>query len=48
MCTTEECAKSKLRGIADYFLVHNRVIVNRVDDSVSQKDGRPIRVSTEK
>ncbi len=39
MCTTEECAKSKLRSIADYFLVHNRVIVNRVDDSVVRKTG---------
>lgn len=39
MCTTEECAKNKLKGIADYFLVHNRVIVNRVDDSVVRKTG---------
>ena len=34
MCTTVECARKRLRGIADYFLHHNRRIVNRVDDSV--------------
>ncbi len=34
MCTDESCAFSKLKGIVDYLLVHNRRIVNRVDDSV--------------
>ncbi len=34
MCTTIECARERLRDIADYFLHHNRRIVNRVDDSV--------------
>ncbi len=34
MCTTNECALSKLRDFVDYFLLHNRRIVNRVDDSV--------------
>ncbi len=34
MCTTIECARKRLKGIADYFLHHNRRIVNRVDDSV--------------
>lgn len=35
-------ALRELRGIADYFLVHNREIVNRVDDSVIRlTDGEP-------
>lgn len=34
MCTDEECAKEKLSKFVDYFLVHNRRIINRVDDSV--------------
>ncbi len=34
MCTTIECARERLKDIADYFLHHNRRIVNRVDDSV--------------
>lgn len=34
MCTDEECAKEKLSEFVDYFLIHNRKIVNRVDDSV--------------
>lgn len=35
-------ALRELRGIADYFLVHNREIVNRVDDSVVRlTDGEP-------
>ena len=33
-CITNHQAQSKLAHIADYFLVHNRDIVNRVDDSV--------------
>jgi len=39
MCTSEECARAKLGEIADYFLVHDREIVNRVDDSVLRKTG---------
>ncbi|MCS7125887.1 MAG: carbamoyltransferase HypF [Aigarchaeota archaeon] len=34
MCTDEECARKKLSEFVDYFLVHNRKIINRVDDSV--------------
>jgi hydrogenase maturation protein HypF len=33
-CIDNEDAKDKLLKIADYFLLHNRDIVNRVDDSV--------------
>jgi hydrogenase maturation protein HypF len=33
-CINNEDAKQKLGKIADYFLLHNRDIVNRVDDSV--------------
>lgn len=40
MCTDEECAKHKLSKIADFFLVHDRPIVNRVDDSVVRKTGQ--------
>jgi len=34
MCTSVECARKRLSKIVDYFLHHNREIVNRVDDSV--------------
>ncbi len=39
MCTDEKCAKEKLSDIVDYFLVHDREIVNRVDDSVLRWTG---------
>lgn len=34
MCLDEDCALRELREIVDYFLLHNRKIFNRVDDSV--------------
>ena len=43
MCRDEECAKTRLSSIADYFLVHDREIVHRVDDSVIRyTDGEPV------
>lgn len=34
ICTSENIALDKLKGIADYFLVHNRKILRHVDDSI--------------
>lgn len=36
ICTSNECAFDKLTGIADAFLLHNRDIVTRIDDSVAR------------
>lgn len=43
MCRDDECVKTRLRGVVDYVLTHNREIVNRVDDSVVRLTaGRPV------
>ncbi|WP_292370886.1 carbamoyltransferase HypF [Methanoregula sp. UBA64] len=44
MITDTETALEKLAKDADYFLVHNRAIANRVDDSVV-RDGYILRLS---
>ncbi|HEX4350119.1 MAG TPA: carbamoyltransferase HypF, partial [Verrucomicrobiae bacterium] len=36
LCTDERQALERLKGIADFFLVHNRPIVRQVDDSVAR------------
>ncbi|HVP23294.1 MAG TPA: carbamoyltransferase HypF [Conexivisphaerales archaeon] len=42
MCVDARDAKEKLSSFVDFFLLHNRRIVNRVDDSVVRMtDGRP-------
>jgi hydrogenase maturation protein HypF len=41
ICTGNEEALLRLRGLADFFLLHNRDIVTRVDDSVARiMDGK--------
>jgi hydrogenase maturation protein HypF len=35
-CITVEETRQRMQGIADYLLLHNRPIVNRVDDSVTR------------
>lgn len=40
ICTSNECAFDKLGDIADAFLLHNRDIVTRVDDSVVRVMGK--------
>ncbi len=36
MCRDVECVKTKLKGVVDYILNHDREIVHRVDDSVAR------------
>jgi hydrogenase maturation protein HypF len=41
-CITNDQVREQLHGIADFFLLHNRDIVNRLDDSVARIiDGQP-------
>lgn len=41
-CIYNQQARTQLSGIADYFLLHDRDIVNRLDDSVARIiDGQP-------
>lgn len=35
-CITVEETRQRMQGIADYLLLHNRPIINRVDDSVAR------------
>ncbi len=43
MCISEDCAFRQLGSIVDYLLIHDREIVNRVDDSVIRfTNGEPV------
>ncbi|MFX7844941.1 Sua5/YciO/YrdC/YwlC family protein, partial [Acinetobacter baumannii] len=37
-CTTNEQARAELEGIAEFALMHDRHIANRIDDSVARVD----------
>lgn len=43
MCTDLSCVLTKLKGVVDYVVDHDRAIVHRVDDSVVRfTDGEPV------
>lgn len=44
ICTSNEQALKQLGDIADYFLLHNREILTRVDDSVTKKLQNAVRL----
>ena len=42
-CFSNEDARHRLKGIADFYLLHNREILNRLDDSVQRvMAGKPV------
>ncbi|MFZ2405562.1 MAG: carbamoyltransferase HypF, partial [Methylobacter sp.] len=43
-CTDNDEARDKLSGVADYLLLHDRAIVNRLDDSVARLMGGKMRL----
>jgi len=43
-CTDNDEAREKLKDIADYLLLHDRAIVNRLDDSVMRLMGGKMRL----
>jgi hydrogenase maturation protein HypF len=43
-CTDNDEAREKLGKIADYFILHNRDIINRVDDSVVRVVGDKLQI----
>lgn len=44
ICTDDEDAIKKLQGIADYFILHDRTIISRVDDSVCRLNANRIQI----